>query len=175
MNEVWKFVGTENEDYSVSNLGRIRSNHRVIIKSNGSPQPIRERIRKIKPNKKGYCTYHVDSGRKHIKVHSAVMAAFVGPRPEGHQINHIDGNKSNNCLDNLEYCTGLENIRHAIKSGLIKACGEDSSCSKLTELQALEIRKSTKLHREIAVDFGVTSATVSRIKNGKRWPHLHHA
>lgn len=51
---------------------------------------------------------------KRVKVHVVMMLTFVGPRPEGLVINHIDGNKENNNLDNLEYCTSLENERHSL-------------------------------------------------------------
>ena len=51
---------------------------------------------------------------KRVYVHRLVLATFVGPRPEGLVINHIDGNKENNNLDNLEYCTNLENERHSL-------------------------------------------------------------
>lgn len=51
---------------------------------------------------------------KRVKVHVLMMASFVGPRPEGQVINHIDGNKHNNRLDNLEYCTNKENEHHSL-------------------------------------------------------------
>jgi hypothetical protein len=50
-----------------------------------------------------------------VKVHVLMMKVFVGPRPKGFVINHIDGNKHNNFLSNLEYCTNAENERHSIK------------------------------------------------------------
>jgi hypothetical protein len=50
-----------------------------------------------------------------VKTHVLMMSTFVGPRPEGLVINHIDGNKHNNLLSNLEYCTNLENERHSLK------------------------------------------------------------
>ena len=51
---------------------------------------------------------------RRVKVHVLMMATFVGPRPEGLVINHIDGDKLNNRLDNLEYCTQLANERHSL-------------------------------------------------------------
>lgn len=51
---------------------------------------------------------------KRVYVHRLVMRTFVGLRPKGYVINHIDGNKANNSLDNLEYCTNKENERHSL-------------------------------------------------------------
>ena len=51
---------------------------------------------------------------KRVKVHVVMMAAFIGPRPDKLVINHIDGDKFNNKIDNLEYCTQLENERHSL-------------------------------------------------------------
>ena len=57
-----------------------------------------------------------DEGKwKRVKVHVLMMMTFVGPRPKGFVINHIDGNKENNKIENLEYCTNLENERHSLK------------------------------------------------------------
>ena len=52
---------------------------------------------------------------RRVKVHVLMMRVFVGPRPKGLVINHIDGNKHNNLLTNLEYCTSMENERHSLK------------------------------------------------------------
>jgi hypothetical protein len=177
MNEVWKFVGTENEDYSVSNLGRIRSNHRVVMRKNGVPNTVRERILKPNLRRDGYYVFGVGGTRpqKSFTVHSAVIAAFVGPRPEGLEINHIDGDKTNNRLDNLEYCTRAENIQHAFATGLIKPVGlsgEDNNQARLTELQVRDIWESTKSQRKTAAVFGVSKSTVARIKNRQTWKHL---
>lgn len=70
-------------------------------------------------DKDGYRTYRiaVDGVRKHLKGHRMMLNAWVGERPEM-SVNHIDGNKQNNALSNLEWCTVAENNRHAISTGL---------------------------------------------------------
>ena len=71
--------------------------------------------------RKGYLTVHLsqDGIAKILYVHSLVAEAWIGPRPSGLQINHLDGNKLNNRVENLEYTTALENQRHAIRTGLV--------------------------------------------------------
>ena len=106
--EIWKPVEGTCGALEASNLGRVRSNLR-----NG-------RILKTQPDKKGYQRLRMTINRKRysFKIHRIVASAFV-PNPEGKpQVNHIDGNKSNNAASNLEWSTNKENARHAIDNGL---------------------------------------------------------
>jgi hypothetical protein len=107
-------------------------------------------------------------------VHNLVLYAFVGPRPESFQTNHIDGNKTNNVLENLEWVTRRENILHAFTMGLIGA-GEKSHLSKLTEAQVLEIRamdaQGVRRH-DLALLFGVQYVTIYDIVKRRHWRHL---
>src|SRR5687767_2871680 len=92
--------------YFISDIGRVFSTRTGRI--------LRAR------NSRGYRVLMLrDAPRKKIStVHSLVMAAFVGDRPKGHHINHLDGDKANNHLSNLEYCTPRENDQHAWRIGL---------------------------------------------------------
>lgn len=111
--EIWKDVtclGPQYPYHEASNLGRIRNKKTGII---------------LKPqinNRDGY--YHVGvSGigiSKTVTVHKLVGETFLGDRPNGYDINHIDGNKKNNRVDNLEYCTRSDNVKHAYDTGLNK-------------------------------------------------------
>lgn len=93
-------------NYSVSSSGKIKNN-----KTN----------RELKQqNQNGYlhCTISVDGMPKRCRVHRLVALAFI-PNPENRPfVNHIDGNRTNNCIDNLEWVTAKENAEHAVKSGL---------------------------------------------------------
>ena len=105
-------------------------------------------------------------GRRFFRmVHRLVFEAFVGPIPEGFEINHLDGNKKNNALVNLEVVTPKENIQHAIRTGLLRNRGVESVLAKLTTKQAEEIRSAYmcgEKQREIAARFSVSQSTVWR-------------
>jgi hypothetical protein len=100
--EVWKECGESPQRfYEVSNLGQVRSITKVNKK---------ESVLKGKITGNGYL--RVDIVRKKILIHHLVAYAFLGPRPKGLQIDHIDRNKLNNKADNLRYCTRFENIKN---------------------------------------------------------------
>ena len=89
------------------------------------------------------------------------------------EVNHIDGNKKNNKLENLEWCTTSENQIHAFKIGLKEARkGEESNFSKLTKKdvkKVFELRERGLLQREIAEIVGCTRSNISYILKGKSW------
>jgi hypothetical protein len=101
--EIWKECGeSENRFYNVSNFGYFKSISKVNKK---------EKILKGYPNKDGYLMIAVGK-KKRITIHTLVAYAFLGERPEGLQIDHIDRCKTNNRVDNLRYCTQTENMRN---------------------------------------------------------------
>ncbi len=109
--------------------------------------------------------------RKSIRHHQLVLAAYVGPCPSGKQINHKNGNRLDNRIENLEYCTAKENTRHAVASGLTKT-GADCPWAKLTEekaVQIVELRAQRKGYKEIARITGVSGGTVGGVISGRHW------
>jgi hypothetical protein len=105
------------------------------------------------------------------KVHKIVAQTFLGPRPDGFQINHKDGVKTNNHVSNLEYCTPKQNSQHAYMMGLSKAPrGEKHGNCKLSDKSVEEIRKlKGQITQQAAGDmFGVAREHIRDIWNGKR-------
>lgn len=116
----------------------------------------------------------LDGKKRTFRVHRLVMMAFNPvENMDELEVNHLDGNKKNNKLENLEWCTASENQKHAFKTGLQKARkGESSNFAKLTEedvKQVFELRKQGLLQREIAEIVGCTSSNISAILREKSW------
>ena len=91
---------------------------------------------------------------------------------ENFQVNHIDGDKTNNCLDNLEWVTCSENIRHAMKAGLR---AEINGAAKLTSKEVIEIYKRAHMGEknvDLAEEFHVHPDTIGKIRNKKIWKDL---
>src|SRR5262249_61995747 len=86
--------------------------------------------------------FYLEGRVKHFYVHRLVAAAFIKPIPDGMEVNHKDGDKSNNDVENLEIVTSEENLRHARETGLMPSGGERSAVAKLTEEEVGEIRRS---------------------------------
>lgn len=108
-------------------------------------------------------------------VHRLVAKEFI-PNPENKPfVNHKDGNKINNCVDNLEWVTPKENGQHASENGLLKFVGENHYNSKYTESLVREIcerLESGERVRSIAKDLGIPPSQVSMIRCGQSWRHI---
>ena len=126
--------------------------------------------------KKGYHSVilYFEGVPKNKLVHRLVMDTFdpISGAVTHLQINHIDGNKTNNHRMNLERCTAKENVAHAYLNGLIKYYGENTVISVLTENNVLEIRNSTLTIAELARKFKVHPQTVQSAITGITWKHL---
>lgn len=115
------------------------------------------------------------SGKKRtFRLHRLVMIAFSPiENMDEFEVNHKDGNKLNNKLDNLEWCTSSENQLHAFKTGLQKARkGSKSNFAKLNkkDIQNIfELRKQGLTQQEIAEKVGCTRSNISHILNNKTW------
>jgi hypothetical protein len=108
-------------------------------------------------------------------IHKLVCAAFIGPCPQGYQVNHKDFDRTNNHISNLEYVTPSENVRHAIDAGRIPR-GSEHPYAKLSEEDVLAIRKMWNSeqysNKEIGELFNISQAHISNIAKGEKWRHI---
>lgn len=174
MEEQWKTIPGFSV-YQVSDRGRIRSTN---YKRTGKARILKPALDKGYPK----TMIRSDEGRYVTsRVHVWVARAFLGERPDGMQINHIDGNKQNNAPSNLEYCTQSENVLHAYETGLETARrGESNVCAKLTEKDVADIREHAKKHgrlkgrKQLAEKYSVTESHLKDVVSRRRnvWGHI---
>lgn len=174
MEEIWKDVKEHEGIYQASNLGRIRSNQRQV-KRGDYYLTINEKIMTPVISQNGYLTVSLSKQNKKIRflIHRLVFDAFIGIN-SGLEVNHINGDKKDNSLINLELISHKENIIHAFKTGLSKSFGQTHNMAKISEQDAINIKYNLnhlKL-QEIANIYNVRESLISRIKNGKRWKHI---
>lgn len=115
MNEIWKEIPGYEGYFEVSNLGNFRSKDRKVPYRNGQMRNYPGKPLKTELTRDGYTriTLMKDAIKKRYMCHRLVALAFI-PNPNNlEQVNHKDGVRNNNCVDNLEWCTNTENQRHA--------------------------------------------------------------
>lgn len=161
--EQWKQY--EDTMYLVSDYGNVYSNITECILK----QDISQRYNRVVLRYKGIAVTH--------SVHRMVANTFLPNPMNKPQINHIDGNRQNNCLDNLEWCTQSENQQHAYEIGLqVGRKGILHHNARLTEENVLEIKfllESGEFSApEIADLFCVQQQLISKINKGHRWSHV---
>lgn len=163
--EIWKNINNF-PDYKVSNLGRVK---RITSGSRTYPERI------LNPWVQSWGYLQVTLNGHHKRVHLLVLEAFKGKKPDGHEGNHKDGDKKNNNIDNLEWVTPSENMKHSYDIGLHpKKTGEKHPMSKLTKEDVINIRKVLINKKwgdvsRLAHEYDVNKSTISSISRGKTW------
>jgi len=169
MQEEWR-ISPSFPCYEVSSHGNVR-------RCDNSPKSYKNgENMKLTIDKDGYFRIGLCmNGKSHTAiVHLLVAEAFIGPRPEGLEVNHIDGVKSNNFWGNLEYTTQLENLNHKTRMGLCARGDKNGDC-KLTPEDVIQMRalaKSGVTQKEIAKRYGMGESTTSSIIRGYIWSHV---
>jgi hydroxymethylpyrimidine pyrophosphatase-like HAD family hydrolase len=162
-------------DYMISNYGRVLSLPKKINQKKGSYKYTDRKILNPSVNEKGY--HHIrlyKNGKQYtFRVHRLVYSTFVNKIPNGYEINHLDCDKSNNSISNLEICTRQENMNHAVKEGRIKGKkGSSNHFSKFTSSQVKLIRheysKGISI-RELSENYNVNWCTIQRIVKNKTY------
>lgn len=180
MQEIWKPIKNYEILYEVSNLGRVKSLDRFVNSKSNTKTFRPGKILKCLDHRKDYLyveLYDGNKGRCKRPIHRLVAETFIENIEYMDVVNHIDGNKFNNCVTNLEWCTHSYNCHHAIQNGLFTAAkGEQKTkMSKLKERDVLEIReryKNGESQYSIASSFSVGQDNISRIVNRKYWKHI---
>lgn len=197
MEEKWKDIEGYEGLYQVSNLGRVK---RILFVNNIITKPTNKILSCNKIDNLGYPQVALckNGHRKYLRIHRIVAKSFI-PNPNNYPcVNHIDGNKRNNCISNLEWCNHSYNTIHALNTGLINAekrnkaskenikkaqksspClkgGENSPSSVLRENDVIEIRRLYKNKemstRQLAEKYNVHISTIQRVLSRKTWTHL---
>ena len=167
--EVWMPIPGYDGWYEVSNLGRIRSYHKFGWGRRIYPEDI-----KLYTTKRGYVQVSLtkDKVSRQRDVHRLVAAAFLPKAPAGMQIDHINGDKTDNRAINLEWVTPRENTMRSLALGL-KPTGEKHGMSKLTNADVVEMRRLYKTgkysHRKLGALFGISHATAGKIIRNEAW------
>lgn len=169
--ENWKPIKGYEGYYEVSDIGRVKSVARKISNGHGL---VEKNERFLLPNvlAKGYLqvTLYKDKARKCFQVHRLVASAFIENKENYPQVNHINGNKQDNRVCNLEWCDNSMNQLHAWKTGLQKPhyCGGGAPRKKVALLNDDgNIERVFKSIREASIFIGSTSpANLSHVLNG---------
>jgi hypothetical protein len=169
--EVWKDIPGFEGRYQASTHGRIRSYDREQEFGGRYGCNVRKlRGRIIKPHASPlgylYLALFKDTVRHSWLVHRLILLTFNGPSDL--QVNHKNGVKADNRLENLEYCTSSENLLHCTRV-LGKKIGERHGRAKLKADDIPKIRSDTRTILEIACDYGVTTHAIWCVKNGRTW------
>lgn len=171
----WRDIPGYEGVYEASDAGVVRR----ILRTRGTQckemRPIRQ--------SRGYFVVQLrkNGQGKRFYIHRVIALTFLGAPPDGLEVNHKDGNKSNNCVANLEYVTHQQNIDHSYRvlgtpvPDSVPMPGEKNPAAKLKEWQ---VRQIHELHAfgvpgtTIAYYFRIDKSTVSQILHGKRWKHI---
>lgn len=157
MQEVWKDTVRYESLYSVSNLGN------VIYKPTGE-------IKSLRKSTKGYSYIRMyrHKKKKYLTVHRLVAEAFI-PNPDNKPfVNHINGIKTDNRVENLEWCTASENTAHAYKIGLRTQKPLKLTWEKVNKIRELFASQSIT-YRELGVMFNISGPTVFKIIKNQKW------
>lgn len=178
MKEFWRHIKDYEGLYEVSNLGRVKSlKRRVDIKSRKGKVfniAINEKILKPGFNRHYYQVHLCKEGKYPLyEIARLVADAFI-PNPDNKpQVNHINGDKLDNRVENLEWCTCSENRYHAYRMGLQSAKGENNGQAKLTESNIREIRSLFEFRKitsiMLAQKYNVSPSCIKSIVRKERW------
>lgn len=129
IHQIWKPIKGYNGFYQVSNTGLVRSLNRTIKFSDGRKRKLKGKMMspKYKPDGYTYVTLSRNGKHSHHYIHRLVAAAFLPNAGNLPEVNHLSGNKADNSVRNLEWCTHQQNVKHAYDNGLSTNMGGSHS------------------------------------------------
>lgn len=168
IDEVWLPIKNWEGCYCISNMGNVKS----LIR----PNVIVEKLLRAKIDKYGYpcVTLRKPGTSGYYTIHRLVASAFIVNSDNKNQVNHIDGNKLNNCVTNLEWCTNKENIMHAVSIGLSDFVGEKNPRATISEDEVSRIKEFLRFGLKVCSIrrlMGISESKIQCIKDGKSWRH----
>lgn len=154
--------------------------HGYTVHADGWIEQKRSPGRQVLPYevKGGYLrvTLTIDGQRRGFLVHVLVAECFRGPKPDGHEVNHVDGDKTHNAASNLEYVTPSANVRHSLDHlGVQRAKGSRNGAARLTEAIVREMRERASQGEPVAAlarEFNVNTTTAHRAIVRTNWRHV---
>ena len=183
-NEIWKDIDGYEGLYQVSNLGNVKSIGREIKTANEKKRKYKEVILKQGTTKNGYANVvlSINNKMKTKSVHRLVAKAFIINPENKPQVNHIDGNKKNNCVKNLEWVTNSENMKHSWDNQLQKVTknkilASKINCSRIGKLGTKKVNqydlkgnliKSWNSIIEVEINLSINNSNITSVCKGKR-------
>lgn len=162
---LWRWVVGYEGRYLVSDQGQVMS---VPFMPDEKHAKQKQSGMLVKPrdNGRGYLLVQLYKSKKAKAkyVHRLVAEAFIPNPCNKKEVNHLDGNRANNCVSNLEWVTSSENKLHASR-----VLGSGGNRRALTKEQVIAIRADQRTQQEIAEDYGIDQTNVSQIKLGKSY------
>lgn len=168
MSDYGVFLNAPYNEYSITESGEAYSHKRnKVTKLN--PTLMKNGYYAIGPTAKGLKAY-----QPKFYIHHLVAEYFIGPRPEGNYVRHLDGDKLNNHVSNLAYGTPQDNINDTMRHGRVPK-GAEHYQTKFADSDVLVIverMKAGEQIKKIAADYNVAPSVITNIKNGKTWTHV---
>ncbi len=171
--------------YWVSQNGLVastKSTGRFKSKGCRDINPKENHILKQRINRYGYCDVGLrfideDGNKRKVpyQVHRLVATAYLNNTHKLPQVNHIDGDKQNNNLNNLEWCTARYNVQDGVRRKSYAQKGQDNVCSRLKDFQIpiiMDMREKGTYVKDIAKFFNVSKSTIQNIVSGYQWNHI---
>lgn len=182
MSEKWVNIEGYEGIYQITRSGKVRSLDKVVNCYPKTKRTVKGRTLKPILGKIGYYYFQLSNNksvRKSKYLHRLLALTFISNPNNYPCINHKDGNKRNNSLSNLEWCTHQQNMAHGFRTGLvpkmINVKGEKGFSAKLKDRDVMAIKKRLKNGEriiDIAKDYPIKEGAISEIKAGRSWGHI---